>query len=99
MFLMDNPNLFLKNFDLKKCKEREKSDCLYFEKKPFRELIIQTMENTNTTYRMKKGVHVLIQYHIEYFLEKILNKSKSIVDSKLKKILLPRDIQFPLLKH
>ena len=99
MFLLDDPSLFLNNFDLKKCKERENIDCLYFQKKPFRELIQRTMENTNTTYRMKKGVPVLIQYHVEYFLEKILNKSKSIVDNKCQKILLPRDITFPLFKY
>lgn len=99
MFLLDDPNLFLKNFDLKKCKKRENIDCLFFQKKPFRELIQRTMQNTKTSYRMKKGVPVLIQYHIEYFLEKILNKSKSIVDRKFKKTLLPRDIAFPLLKY
>lgn len=96
MFLIDDPKIFLKNFNLEKCKKGETDECLYFQKKPFKELIQLIMQYTECNYRMKRGVAVLIQYYIETFIKNILKKTKSIIYSRKKNTLLPRDITLVL---
>lgn len=92
MFFMDDPKLFLRDFNLEKCKKGETIECLYFQKTPFTELIQLVLQYTNCHYYLKKGVPILIQYYIETFLKDILIKIKKIMDSRKKKTLLPRDI-------
>ena len=96
MFLIDDPKLFLKDFDLEKCKKDESVECLYFQKTPFTELIQLVLQYMNCNYYLKKGVPILIQYYIETFLKNILKKSKLIIYSRRKKTLLPRDIRLIL---
>lgn len=96
MFLIDDPKLFLKDFDLEKCKKDESVQCLYFQKTPFTELIQLVLQYMNCNYYLKKGVPILIQYYIETFLKNILKKSKLIIYSRHKKTLLPRDIRLIL---
>jgi histone H3/H4 len=96
MFLIDDPKLFLKYFDLEKCKKDESVECLYFQKTPFTELIQLVLQYMNCNYYLKKGVPILIQYYIETFLKNILKKSKLIIYSRRKKTLLPRDIRLIL---
>jgi len=96
MFLINDPKLFLKNFNLEKCKKGETVECLYFQKTPFTELIQLVLQYMNCNYYLKKGVPILIQYYIETFLKDILKKSKLIIYSRQKKTLLPRDIRLIL---
>lgn len=93
MFLIDDPKLFLKDFNLEKCKKGETIECLYFQKTPFKQLIQLIIQYMNYEYHMKKGVPILIQYYIETFLKDILRKSKIMIHNRKKKTLLPRDIR------
>lgn len=96
MFLIDDPKIFLKDFNLEKCKKGESVECLYFQKTPFTELIQLIMQYMECNYRMNKGVPILIQYYIETFIKNIIKKTKSIIYSRKKETLLPRDIKLVL---
>lgn len=92
IFVMDEPKIILKEFNLEKCKKGENIECLYFQKTPFSDLIRLTMQDENYNYRMNKGVSILIQYYLENYLKDILKKTSIILKNKNKKILTPKDI-------
>lgn len=93
--IMDN-KMFWNDKNLQKCIRDKKSNCLYFSKNLFKDLIRLVLRDIKQDYPMRAGVSLVIQYYIEDYIQKIIEKTILVALNGKRITIYPRDFQIVL---